>query len=69
MFTQRSRERQALLVERLSPCIVAFGCEHLDELHITTSRENLAPRAEPGAGAVFHATPGVRGLPLGTFAV
>ncbi len=46
----------------------AFGGDHLDELHITTSRENLAPGAEPGAGAVFHAIPGVRGLPLGTFA-
>ena len=45
-----------------------FGGEHLDELYITTSRENLAPDAEPEAGAVFHATPGVRGLPLGTFA-
>jgi hypothetical protein len=36
-------------------------------MHITTSRENLAPGAEPGAGAVFYAIPGVRGLPLGTF--
>jgi sugar lactone lactonase YvrE len=46
----------------------AFGGPGLDELHITTSRENLPPGAEPAAGAVFHATPGVRGLPLGTFA-
>jgi hypothetical protein len=34
----------------------------------TTSGENLPPGADPQAGAVFHVTPGVRGLPLGTFA-
>ena len=42
--------------------------ENLDRLYITTSREDLRPGAEPQAGAVFHATPGVRGLPIGTFA-
>ena len=41
----------------------AFGGEDLDRLYITTSREDLPPSAEPQAGAVFHATPGVRGLP------
>lgn len=51
---------------RVTAC--AFGGDGVDELYITTSRENLAPGAEPEAGAVFHATPGVRGLPLGTFA-
>jgi len=45
-----------------------FGGENLDTLYITTSRENLPPDAEPQAGAIFHATPGVRGLPVGTFA-
>jgi sugar lactone lactonase YvrE len=46
----------------------AFGDGDLDELYITTSGENLPPGADPQAGAVFHAIPGVRGLPLGTFA-
>jgi sugar lactone lactonase YvrE len=46
----------------------AFGGPGLDELYITTSRENLPDGAEPQAGAIFHVTPGVRGLPLGTFA-
>ncbi len=46
----------------------AFGGDDLDELYITTSGENLPPGADPQAGAVFHVTPGVRGLPLGTFA-
>jgi sugar lactone lactonase YvrE len=46
----------------------AFGGEDLDQLYITTSREGLPPGAEPDAGAVFHLSPGVRGLPVGTFA-
>jgi sugar lactone lactonase YvrE len=46
----------------------AFGGPGLDELFITTSRENLPDDAEPQAGALFHVQPGVRGLPLGTFA-
>ena len=46
----------------------AFGGPGLDELYITTSRENLPDGAEPQAGAIFHVTPGVRGLPLGTYA-
>jgi sugar lactone lactonase YvrE len=46
----------------------AFGGEDLEELYITTSRGNLPPGTEPGAGALYHVTPGVRGLPVGTFA-
>ncbi|HWG13884.1 MAG TPA: SMP-30/gluconolactonase/LRE family protein [Streptosporangiaceae bacterium] len=46
----------------------AFGGPGLDELYITTSRENLPDGADPLAGALFHTKPGVRGLPLGTFA-
>ena len=45
-----------------------FGGPDLDQLYITTSRENLPPGEQPQAGAVFHAVPGVRGLPVGTFA-
>ncbi len=55
-----------LPVSQVTAC--AFGGEDLDELYITTSRENLPPGTEPPAGAVFHATPGVRGLCTGTFA-
>jgi sugar lactone lactonase YvrE len=46
----------------------AFGGPGLDELYITTSRENLPDGTDPLAGALFHTKPGVRGLPLGTFA-
>jgi len=41
-----------------------FGGPNLDELYITTSRNGLGDNAEPAAGALFRATPGVRGLPI-----
>jgi sugar lactone lactonase YvrE len=44
-----------------------FGGEGLDELYVTTSRENLED-PEPAAGAVFRAAVGVRGLPAAPFA-
>ncbi len=46
----------------------AFGGPGLDELYITTSRVDLAPGDQPAAGALFHARPGVRGLPGGVYA-
>lgn len=55
-----------LPVSQVTSC--AFGGPDLDQLYITTSRENLPPGEQPQAGAVFHAAPGVRGLPVGTFA-
>ena len=39
----------------------AFGGDDLDQLFITTSRENLPDDAEPDAGALFVCTPGIRG--------
>ncbi|NAZ83405.1 SMP-30/gluconolactonase/LRE family protein [Kineococcus sp. R8] len=42
----------------------AFGGEALDELYITTSRENLPDDDDPAAGSLFRFTPGVRGLPV-----
>jgi sugar lactone lactonase YvrE len=45
-----------------------FGGPRLDELFITTSREDLAPADDPLAGSVFRAEPGVRGLPVREFA-
>ncbi len=41
-----------------------FGGPNLNELYITTSRNGLGESAEPAAGAVFRAHPGVRGLPV-----
>jgi sugar lactone lactonase YvrE len=45
-----------------------FGGPRLDELFITTSREDMEPGDDPLAGSVFRATPGVRGLPVREFA-
>jgi sugar lactone lactonase YvrE len=45
-----------------------FGGPGLDELFITTSRENLADGEQPLAGSVFHFRPGVDGRPVRPFA-
>lgn len=45
-----------------------FGGPHLDELFITTSRENLEPGDDPQAGALFRAVVGVAGQPVREFA-
>src|SRR5436190_8802047 len=46
----------------------AFGGARLDQLFITTSREDLEPGDDPLAGSVFRALVGVRGLPVREFA-
>jgi sugar lactone lactonase YvrE len=46
----------------------AFGGPGLDELFITTSRENLDPGDDPAAGSLFRVKPGVKGLPVREFA-
>jgi sugar lactone lactonase YvrE len=50
------------------PTACTFGGDGLDELYITTSRENLPPDEQPQAGSVFRARPGVAGLPPTPFA-
>ncbi|MDX3611257.1 SMP-30/gluconolactonase/LRE family protein [Streptomyces europaeiscabiei] len=45
-----------------------FGGPHLDELFITTSRENLEPAEDPLAGSLFRARVDVAGLPVREFA-
>ena len=41
-----------------------FGGPDLDQLFITTSRENLADDDDPAAGSLFLHVPGVKGLPV-----
>ena len=41
-----------------------FGGPDLATLFITTSRQGLGEDEQPGAGALFAATPGVRGVPV-----
>jgi len=48
-----------LPVSQVTAC--TFGGENLDQLFITTSRENLPDDVQPEAGSIFHCTPGVRG--------
>ena len=53
-------------VSKATAC--TFGGPDLDQLFITTSREHLPADAEPSAGAVFVATPGLCGRPVREFA-
>jgi sugar lactone lactonase YvrE len=55
-----------LPVTKVTAC--TFGGSRLDELFITTSREDLEPGAEPAAGSLFRALPGVTGLAVREFA-
>jgi sugar lactone lactonase YvrE len=55
-----------LPVTKVTAC--TFGGEHLDELFITTSRENIDAAAEPLAGALFRACPGATGQRVREFA-
>lgn len=45
-----------------------FGGESLDQLFITTSREDVSPGEDPLAGSLFRAEVGVRGLPVRDYA-
>lgn len=51
---------------RVTAC--TFGGPDLDRLYITTSRQGVPLDAEPLAGALFVAEPGVHGLPALPFA-
>jgi sugar lactone lactonase YvrE len=55
-----------LPVTKVTAC--TFGGPRLDELFITTSREGLDTGAEPAAGSLFRALPGVTGMPVREFA-
>jgi len=46
----------------------ALGGERMDELFLTTSRENLPAGEDPLAGSLFRVEVGVRGLPAREFA-
>ncbi|MEO7752748.1 MAG: SMP-30/gluconolactonase/LRE family protein [Terracoccus sp.] len=46
----------------------SLGGERLDELFITTSRENLAPDDDPLAGSLFHVTGVSPGQPVRSYA-
>lgn len=53
-------------VARVTSC--AFGGTNLDRLYITTARPDKDDPAQPHAGSLFMAHPGVRGLPAFEYA-
>jgi sugar lactone lactonase YvrE len=67
-FTPEGRLDAVVEVGPRQVTACAFGGERLDELYLTTSRENLPPDEEPLAGALFRAEVGVRGMPVREFA-
>jgi sugar lactone lactonase YvrE len=46
----------------------AFGGDTLTDLYITTAAADEADPAQPHAGGIFHARPGVAGVPANAFA-
>jgi sugar lactone lactonase YvrE len=67
-FDPGGQLQQVIEVEPRKTTACTFGGEDLDELFITTSRENLAEDEQPAAGSLYRATPGVRGKPALEFA-
>jgi len=59
---------QVIDVGARKPTACTFGGPGLDQLFITTSRENLAPDEEPPAGSLYSVSPGVSGRPVREFA-
>jgi sugar lactone lactonase YvrE len=59
-------EQLVVPVVKVTAC--TFGGEHLDQLFITTSQENIDTREYPLAGSLFRADIGVKGLPVRLFA-
>lgn len=55
-----------LPVSQVTAC--TFGGPGLDELYITTSRQDLPAGEEPAAGALFRVRPGVSGVPASPYA-
>ncbi|MFC7530022.1 SMP-30/gluconolactonase/LRE family protein [Actinoplanes sp. GCM10030250] len=59
-------EKLSVPARKVTAC--TFGGEHLDQLFITTSQENIDTREDPLAGSLFTADVGVAGLPVRLFA-
>lgn len=58
---------QLLRVPARKVTAVTFGGPQLDRLYITTSQEDVDVEADPAAGSLFTAEPGVQGLPVAAF--
>ncbi len=67
-FTPDGLPDTVVEVEPRQVTACTFGGDRLDELFITTSRENLPASDDPRAGSLFRADVGVPGLPAREFA-
>jgi sugar lactone lactonase YvrE len=67
-FTPDGKLDEVVEVPVTKTTACTFGGTDLDQLFITTSQEGLEPGADPVAGSLFRATPGVTGLPVREFA-
>jgi sugar lactone lactonase YvrE len=67
-YTPEGSPDTVVEVEPRQVTACTFGGEKLDQLFITTSRENLPPGEDPLAGSLYRAEVGVNGLPVREFA-
>lgn len=67
-YTPQGRIDEVVEVPPRQVTACTFGGANLDELFLTTSRENLPTGEQPLAGSLFRARVGVRGLPVREFA-
>jgi sugar lactone lactonase YvrE len=67
-YTATGKLDEVIEVEARQVTACCFGGPNLDQLFITTSRENLEPDDDPLAGSLFTARPGVAGLPVREYA-
>jgi sugar lactone lactonase YvrE len=69
-YTPAGRPDRDIAVPARNPTCVAFGGARLDELYITSSRQEMTEgelAAAPHAGGVYRALPGVAGIPDAPF--
>jgi sugar lactone lactonase YvrE len=59
-------EKLTVPARKVTAC--TFGGQHLDQLFITTSQEDIDTREDPLAGSLFRAEVGVKGIPVRLFA-
>lgn len=67
-YTSKGVLDEVIEVPAVKVTACTFGGPALDELFITTSREDLGPDDDPLAGSLFRAEVGVKGLPVHKFA-
>ena len=69
-YAPDGRVDRQIAVPVKNPSCVAFGGANLDELFITSARQDMTPqelKAMPHAGGVYRVVPGARGLPESRF--